>query len=66
LGLEIVTDLVGWIAVFAILQVVGVKALQRITGPSLIWELFLVLVLFFLVTVVVRVAFIALARRTAR
>jgi hypothetical protein len=64
LGLEVVTDLVGWVGVFAILQVIGTKALQRLTGPSLVWELLLVLILFFAVTVIVRVAFILLARRT--
>lgn len=66
LGLEVVTDLVGWVAVFAILQVIGTTALQRLTGPSLVWELLLVLILFFAVTVVVRVAFILLARRAVR
>jgi hypothetical protein len=66
LGLEIITDLVGWLAVFAILQAIGVKALQKITGPSLVWELFLVLILFFIVTVVVRVFFILMARRAAQ
>ncbi|MGC2289134.1 MAG: hypothetical protein WA688_04680 [Thermoplasmata archaeon] len=64
LGLEVVTDLVGWLAVFAILQAIGTKALQKITGPSLIWELLLVLILFFAVTVLVRIGFILVARRT--
>lgn len=64
LGLEIVTDLIGWVAVFVILQAVGTPALQKITGPSLIWELFFVLILFLVVTILVRVAFILLARRT--
>jgi hypothetical protein len=66
LGLEVITDLVGWVAVFAILQAIGVSALEKITGPSLVWELLLVLILFFAVTVVVRVGFILLARRTVR
>jgi hypothetical protein len=64
LGLEILTDLVGWIVVFVILQAVGVAALQKVTGTSLVAELFIVLVLFFVVTVAVRVGFIVLARRT--
>lgn len=63
LGLEVATDLVGWLAVFAILQAIGVSAIQKITGPSLGWELLLVLLLFFAVTVVVRAIFILLARR---
>jgi hypothetical protein len=66
LGLEVVTDLVGWVAVFAILQAVGTKALQQITGTSLIWELLVVFILFFSVTIIVRVAFILFARRTVR
>jgi hypothetical protein len=66
LGLEIVTDLIGWIAVFLILQAVGVAALQRLTGTTLIGELIVVLILFFAVTVVVRVLFLYLARRTTR
>jgi hypothetical protein len=66
LGLEIVIDLVGWLAVFAILQAVGMSAVQKVTGSSLVVELFLVLILFFVVTVVVRVAFILLARRAPR
>ncbi len=66
LGLEVITDLVGWVAVFAILQAVGTKALQKITGPTLIWELLFVLILFFAVTLVVRVVFILLAQRAAR
>lgn len=63
-GLEVVTDLVGWLAVFAILQIVGTKALQRITGPALAWELLFVLILFFAVTVVVRMIFLLFARRS--
>jgi biotin transporter BioY len=63
LGLEVLTDLVGWVVVFAILQVIGIGVLHRITGPSLVWELLLVLILFFAVTIIVRVAFILLARR---
>jgi hypothetical protein len=66
LGLEVVTDLVGWVAVFAILQAVGAKGLQQITGTSLVWELFLVLILFLVVTIIVRVAFILFARRSTR
>lgn len=66
LGLEIITDLIGWVVVFGILQLIGTSALQRITGPSLIWELLLVLILFFAVTVVVRVAFTLIARRTVQ
>lgn len=66
LGLEILTDLLGWLVVFGVLQVIGTKALQSITGPSLIWELFLVLILFFAVTVVVRIVFIVIARRTVQ
>ncbi len=65
LGLEVLTDLVGWLVVFSILQVVGTKALQRITGPALAWELLFVLILFFAVTVVVRMVFLLLARRSA-
>ena len=64
LGLEIVTDLVGWLVVFAVLQAIGTAAIQRVTGPSLFAELVVVLILFFAVTVVVRVAFTLLARRT--
>jgi hypothetical protein len=64
LGLEVITDLFGWLVVFGVLQLVGTKALQSITGPSLIWELLLVLILFFAVTVVVRVIFTLAARRT--
>ena len=66
LGLEVVTDLVGWLVVFAVLQLIGTAALQRITGPTLIWELLLILILFFAVTVVVRVGFILIARRTVQ
>jgi hypothetical protein len=66
LGLEVVTDLVGWLVVFAILQAVGTKALQSVTGPALVWELLLVLILFFVVTVAVRIVFILFARRTVR
>jgi hypothetical protein len=66
LGLEIVIDLVGWLAVFSILQLVGTGAIQKVTGSSLVVELFLVLILFFAVTVVVRVAFILVTRRAPR
>jgi hypothetical protein len=66
LGLEVITDLVGWVVVFGVLQAIGTAALQKVTGPSLVWELLLVLVLFFAVTLVVRVGFILLARRTVR
>jgi hypothetical protein len=66
LGLEVVTDLIGWVAVFAILQAVGTAALKKITGPSLVWELLFVLILFFVVTLIVRVGFIFLARRAVQ
>jgi len=65
LGLEVLTDLVGWLVVFAVLQVVGVQSVQKVTGPTLIGELVLVLILFFAVTLVVRVVFTLLARRTS-
>lgn len=66
LGLEVVTDLVGWLVVFGVLQLIGTAALQKITGPTLIWELLLILILFFAVTVVVRIGFILIARRTVQ
>jgi hypothetical protein len=65
LGLEVLTDLIGWFAVFAIVQGIGIHAFQKVAGPSLLWDLLLVLILFVIVTVVVRIAFIAFARRTA-
>jgi hypothetical protein len=64
LGLEVITDLFGWLVVFAVLQAIGTKALQKVTGTTLLGELVIVLILFFAVTVVVRVGFILLARRT--
>lgn len=66
LGLEVVTDLIGWLAVFAILQVGGTAALRKITGSSFVLELFIVLILFLVVTIVVRVVFILFARRNIR
>lgn len=66
LGLEVATDLIGWFAVFAILQAVGTSALQRVTGPPLFAELLVVLALFLAVTIVVRVVFILFARRAGR
>lgn len=64
LGLEIVTDLIGWLVVFAVLQAIGVAAIQKLTGPTLVGELLIVLLLFFAVTVLVRIGFILVARRT--
>lgn len=64
LGLEIVTDLLGWLVVFAVLQAIGLAAIQKVFGTSLFTELVLVLILFFAVTLAVRVGFTVLARRT--
>ncbi len=62
LGLEFVTDLVGWLVVLGVLDAVGSTTLDKITR-NLFGELVLILVLFFIVTVVVRIGFILLARR---
>ncbi len=62
LGLEFVTDLVGWLIVLGVLDAVGSATLDKIT-KNLFGELVLILVLFFAVTVIVRIGFIVLARR---
>lgn len=66
IGLEIVTDLIGWLVVLGLLEAIGVAALQKVTGKSLVTELLVVLLLFFAVTILVRVAFLVLARRPPR
>lgn len=66
LGLEIVTDLIGWLFVLGVLQAVGTAAFQKVTGTSLVVELLVILLMFFAVTVVVRIAFLMLGRRAAR
>jgi len=66
LALEFIVDVIGWLVVLGILQAIGTAALHRLTGPSLFGELILVLLLFFVVTVAVRLGFIYLARRAVQ
>lgn len=66
LGLEVVTDVIGWLAAIAILELIGTAALDRIAGNTVVGVVVIVVVVFFAVTVIVRVGFILLARRTDR
>lgn len=63
LGLEVVTDVVGWLVALAILQGIGTATIARIAHHSLVAEVLFLLVWFFLVTIVVRVVFLYARRR---
>jgi hypothetical protein len=66
LGLEVITDVIGWLVAIAILELIGTAALDQIAGNTVVGVVVIVVVVFFAVTVIVRVGFILLARRTVR
>jgi hypothetical protein len=66
LGLEVVTDVIGWLAAIAVLELIGTATLDRIAGNTVVGVVVIVVIAFFAVTVLVRVGFTLLARRTTR
>lgn len=66
LGLEVVTDVIGWLVAVAVLELIGSSTLDRIAGNTVVGVVVLVVIVFFAVTVIVRVGFILLARRSPR
>jgi hypothetical protein len=66
LGLEVVTDVIGWLAAIAILELIGTTALDRIARNTVVGVVVIVVIVFFAVTVIVRVGFMLLPRRTTR
>ncbi len=57
LGLEVVVDVVGWLAVLAAVGAIGENTFRSWLGGNFFAELLVLIVIFFVITLAVRIVF---------